>query len=107
MKTPIPTIYAEAIFIFVILMVAFLHSEKQRKKNSNVEINYSETEHETDWDNYGLCKRMSIEKFRSFSGCGHYTDDEAQKIIESLHQLGLIAFNTYIGREQTNIYISK
>lgn len=107
MKTPIPTIYTEAIFIFLVLLAAFVHSEKQKRKASPVAINYDSVEHETDWDNYGLCKRMSIEKFRSFAGCEHYTDDEATHIIESLHQLGLVAFNTYKGQQQTNIYVSK
>lgn len=105
MKTSIPTIYAEAIFIFLILLSAFVQSEKQ--KDSVVTINHDNVEHETDWDNHGLCKRMSIEKFRLFPGCAHYSDEEALQIIESLHQLGLIAFNTFRSNNQTNIYISK
>jgi len=38
------------------------------------------------------CESLTPEKLRSFPGCEHYTDEEAQHIIQSLEMLAVILF---------------
>ena len=38
------------------------------------------------------CESLTPEKLRSFSGCEHYTDEEALGIIQSLEMLSVIIF---------------
>lgn len=40
-------------------------------------------------------KRLSIEELRSFKGCEHYTDEEAEEIIDTLEQMTVVLFKLY------------
>jgi hypothetical protein len=35
---------------------------------------------------------LTIEKLRTFPGCEHYSDEEAEQIVQTLHQYALILF---------------
>jgi hypothetical protein len=35
---------------------------------------------------------LTIEKLRTFPGCEHYSDDEAELVVQTIHQYALILF---------------
>ena len=65
------------------------------------------SECDSDWDEFGLCSRLTINEFKKFKGCEHYTDAEAEVIIEGLYKLSLISYNSYCNDKDVTIFISK
>jgi hypothetical protein len=43
--------------------------------------------------------RMSPEELRGFPGCEHYSDEEANEIIDSLEKFANILYDIYVQRE--------
>jgi hypothetical protein len=35
---------------------------------------------------------LTIEKLRTFPGCEHYSDEEAEQVVQTIHQYALILF---------------
>lgn len=51
---------------------------------------------------------LTIEKLRTFHGCGEYSDDEATQIIESIKALAEILFsNPYCIDNQYDVYLNQ
>jgi hypothetical protein len=44
-------------------------------------------------------KKLTIETLRMFPGCGHYNDDEATEIVETIDKLCLLAFEMATSNE--------
>ena len=38
-------------------------------------------------------EKLTIEQLRLFPGCSHYNDEDAKKIIDTLHQLAIFLFS--------------
>ncbi len=94
--------FAVLIFIFLILLCDW----SAKRKKTQVKITFDEVlNHEEDWDEFGLVSRLSIEEFRKFPGCGHYTDEESKGIIDSLYRLGIIGYNVFGSQTEQSIFI--
>ena len=40
-------------------------------------------------------KRLTVSQLKNYKGCEHYTDEEAEEIIETLEQLTIVLFKLY------------
>lgn len=47
-------------------------------------------------------EKLTIEQLRLFPGCGHYSNEEANKIIETLHQLAIFLFSNNRSNNNSN-----
>jgi len=94
------------IFVLFILLLCFIPAGK-KKSNDPPITSDSLAEQDSDWDEFGLCSRLTVTEFKSFKGCEHYTDEEAEIIIEGLYKLSLISYNAYCNYKNVNIFISK
>ncbi|GAA3919567.1 hypothetical protein GO495_21540 [Chitinophaga oryziterrae] len=37
--------------------------------------------------------RLTIQELRTFPGCEHYSDEQAEEIVESIYQIALLVFD--------------
>ena len=97
----------QQIFVLFILLLCLFSSNTGKTKVDPIPTDLPPTDQESDWDEFGLCSRLTLSEFRSFKGCEHYTDEEAEIIIEGLYKLSLISYNAYNNYKNINIFISK
>jgi hypothetical protein len=97
----------QKVMICLILLLTGYHYRKNLKPSGKqLKINFDEdVNHEEDWDEFGLVSRLSIEEFRKFPGCEHYTDGESKSIIDSLYRLGIIGYNSFGSQTEQSIFI--
>lgn len=96
----------QQIFAFFILLLCLFSANTGRSKDDPISTDLP-TDQESDWDEFGLCSRLTVTELKSFKGCEHYTDEEAEIIIEGLYKLSLISYNAYCNYKNVNIFISK
>lgn len=97
----IPECFKQVTIVFMLLMLFY-------PPKTGIEIITEEPppDYEPDWDEFGLCPRLTLSEFRKFPGCEHYSDEEALEIIEGLYKLSLIGYNAYLSQKNIGIFIS-
>ncbi len=95
-----------AVILFIIIVLFSNWNHLRKKKAVQLKINFDNpVEHEENWDEFGLVSRLSIQEFRKFPGCEHYSDEEANSLIDSLYKLGIIGYNVFGSQTEQSIFI--
>jgi len=98
------------LLVFLIIIVVLLSNwttlKNAKKKPVQLKINFdSPPVVEENWDEFGLVSELTLDQFRTYPGCEHYNDEEANQIISSLRGLALIGYNSYASQTEQSIFI--
>jgi hypothetical protein len=94
------------LFIIIVLMGNWTALKNAKKKPVQLKINFdTPPELQENWDEFGLVSQLTLDQFRTYPGCEHYSNEEASQIIGSLRRLALIGFNSYASQTEQSIFI--
>lgn len=102
----------QLLLVFILCLAAWpykkLTQTEEITETDPPKINFdSKTSQNEDWDEFGLASRLTIEQFKSFPGCEHYSDEEADQVIESLFQLSMLSINSFNAQNEQSIFITE